>query len=166
MHFSVKLQVFKQLEIQTLFMDQANGFSQAEQPLFFFFWLGLGSGGSYSARLHCRHRSEGEQSQHQLEKWRPRGLLTMTCIFEGWYESIQSLGRTPRLGLVLSANVNYVITESAEAITNVTFTVHCRPEKRVFHTVVVLLEQDYTNRRWLPCQMQPRRTAVWGLQEV
>jgi len=39
-HFSVKLQVFKQLEIQTLFMDQANGFSQAEQPFrfcFFFF---------------------------------------------------------------------------------------------------------------------------------
>lgn len=118
-----------------------------------FFWLGLGSGGSYSARLHCRHSSEGEQSQHRCEKQHPRGLLTMTCIFEGWYESIQSLGKTPQLGLVLSANVNYVITEPAEAITNVTFTVHCRPEKRVFHTVVVLLEQDYTNRRWLPCQM-------------
>lgn len=121
--------------------------------VFFFFLLGLGSGGSYFVRFHCRHCSEGEQSQHRREKQRPRGLLTMTCIFEGWYESIQSLGKTSRLGLVLSANVNYVITEPAEAITNVTFTVHCRPEKRVFHTVVVLLEQDYTNCRWLPCQM-------------
>lgn len=118
-----------------------------------FFLLGPGSGGSYSVRFRCRHRSEGEQSQHRRETQHPRGRLTMTCIFEGWYESIQSLGKTSLLGLVLSANVNYVITEPAEAITNVTFTVHCRPEKRVFHTVVVLLEQDYTNRRWLPCQM-------------
>lgn len=166
MHFSVKLQVFKQLEIQTLFMDQANGFSQAEQPLFFF-WLGLGSGGSYSVcetslQTPLRRRAVSTPTWEVASK----RAMTMTCIFEGWYESIQSLGRTPRLGLVLSANVNYVITEPAEAITNVTFTVHCRPEKRVFHTVVVLLEQDYTNRRWLPCQMQPRRTAVWGLQEV
>lgn len=42
MHFSVKLQVFKQLEIQTLFMDQANGFSQAEQPPLLFFGWGWG----------------------------------------------------------------------------------------------------------------------------
>lgn len=97
--------------------------------------------------------AQEEQPHHSREKRHPRGLLTMTCIFEGWYESTQSLGKTSLLGLLLSANVNYVITEPAEAITNVTFTVHCRPEKRVFHTVVVLLEQDYTNHRWLPCQM-------------
>lgn len=42
MHFSVKLQVLKKLEIQTLFMDQANGFSQAEQPPFFFFFARAG----------------------------------------------------------------------------------------------------------------------------
>lgn len=118
-------------------------------------FLGVFSGGFF-ARVGVRRLLLCEivvQPQHSREKQRPRGLLTMTCIFEGWYESTQSLGKTSLLGLLLSANVNYVITEPAEAITNVTFTVHCRPEKRVFHTVVVLLEQDYTNHRWLPCQM-------------
>lgn len=58
--------------------------------------------------------------------------------------------------------------EPAEAITNITFTVHCQPEKRVFHTVVVLLEQDYTNHRWLPCHMEPHRSSefIRGLMKT
>lgn len=154
MHFAVKLQVFKQLQIQTLFMDQENGFSQAEQHFLGFFFFCQSWGQEAPTLWGCAAASaQEEQPHHSREKQRPRGLLTVTCIFEGWYESTQSLGKTSLLGLLLSANVNYVITEPAEAITNVTFTVHCRPEKRVFHTVVVLLEQDYTNHRWLPCQM-------------